>query len=239
LIYINKKYPAIAIHPFSFRFDRKLFRQVLGVGLPAGLQMSLVSLGVMAVMSKVNSYGTAYTAAYNVGNKIDSLAFLVVQALTNAVTAFVGQNTGAKKPERVRAGILVALGLTVVWILIMSPILYWNAERLFGFFSPRAAVIAVGKTYIGSIMPPYVLFAVMFILNGAMRGSGESVYPMFCTVLSMIVMRVPAVYYLANHFGPEYMFYGFGVGWVGGFLLCIGYFITGRWKRRGSLAEES
>ena len=119
LFYINRKYPQIAIHPFCFRFDRALFRQVLGIGLPAGLQMSLVSLGIMAVMSKVDTFGKAYTAAYTVGNKLDSMAFLTVQALTNSITAFVGQNTGAKKPERVRIGVRIAVTATVVWCLFM------------------------------------------------------------------------------------------------------------------------
>ena len=79
----------------------------------------------------------------------------------------------------------------------------------------------------------------MYILNGAMRGAGESVFPMTVTILSMIVLRVPAVYYLANHFGPAYMFYGFGIGWIGGFVLCVTYYLSGRWKKRGSLADET
>jgi putative MATE family efflux protein len=239
LFYINRKYPQIAIHPFCFRFDRVLFQKVLGIGLPAGLQMALVSLGMMAVMSKINTFGKIYTAAYNVGNKMDNMAFLVVQALTNSITAFVGQNTGAKKPERVRTGIRITVTATVVWCLVMTAVLLPASDALFHLFSPEAAVAKAGGYYIRSIMPPYVLFGIMFVLNGAMRGAGESVFPMVATILSMIVLRVPAVYYLANRFGPEWMFYGFGIGWVGGFILCAVYYFSGRWKRRGSLAEET
>ena len=239
LLYINRKYPQIAIHPFCFRFDKTLFRQVLGIGLPAGFQMSLVSIGVMTVMSKVNTFGTAYTAAYNVGNKLDSMAFLAVQALTNSVTAFVGQNVGAKKPERVRQGVRMTVTATVVWCLLMTVVLLVWSDRLFHLFSPEAAVAEAGNYYIRAIMPPYALFGVMYILNGAMRGAGESVFPMTVTILSMIVLRVPAVYYLANHFGPAYMFYGFGIGWIGGFVLCVTYYLSGRWKKRGSLADET
>lgn len=238
LIYINRKYPQIAIHPFCFRFDKVLFRQVLSIGLPAGLQMSLVSIGVMVVMSKVNTFGTAYTAAYNVGNKIDGIAFLVVQALTNSITTFVGQNTGAKKPERVHTGVRIAVASTVVWCLLMTMLLLLASGKLFYFFSPEEAVSVAGGYYLKAIMPPYVMFGTMYILNGAMRGAGDSVFPMFTTILSMIVMRVPAVYYLANHFGPDKMFYGFGIGWAGGFLLCVGYYLSGRWKRHGSLADN-
>lgn len=239
LFYINRKYPQIAIHPLCFRLDRTLLRQVMEIGLPTGLQMSLVALGIMAVMSKVNTFGKAYTAAYNVGNKLDGVAFLPVQALTNSLTTFVGQNTGAKKPERVRAGIRVAVIYTAVWCLVMTAALLPVSEELFYLFSPEKAVAQAGIFYMRAIMPPYVTFGVMYILNGAMRGAGDSVFPMVDTVISMIVLRIPAVYYLANHFGPEWMFHGFGVGWVGGFLLCVIYYLSGRWKRRGSLAEES
>lgn len=239
IFYINRRYPEIAVHPFCFRFDKTLFRQVMALGIPTGLQMSLVSLGIMAVMSKVNTFGTAYTAAYNVGNKLDGVAFLPVQALTNSITAFVGQNTGAKKPERVQAGVRIAVIYTVLWCLVMTAALLPASDALFHLFSPEAEIAEAGRHYMFAIMPPYVTFGVMYVLNGAMRGAGDSVVPMLATILSMIVLRVPAVYYLANHFGPERMFQGFGIGWVGGFIFCVLYYLSGRWKRRGSLAEEN
>ena len=237
LFYINRRYPQIAIHPFCFRFDRVLFRQVMTIGLPAGLQMSLVSLGAMAVMSKVNSYGKAFSAAYNVGSRLDQMAFLAVQSLTNAVTAFVGQNTGAKKPERVRRGVRAAAAMSAVWCLAMTALLMTLAPRLVGAFSPEADVIHSGVSYLRCIMPFYVLFGTFYILNGAMRGAGDSVFPMVNVLLSLILVRVPVVYLLANRFGPGAMYYGIGIGWCVGFTLCVLYYLSGRWKRHGSLAE--
>ena len=237
LFYINRRYPQIAIHPFCFRFDRVLFRQVMIIGLPAGLQMSLVSLGAMAVMSKVNSYGKAFTAAYNVGSRLDQMAFLAVQSLTNAVTAFVGQNTGAKKPERVRRGVRAAAAMSAVWCFAMTALLMTLAPQLVGAFSPEADVIRSGVSYLRCIMPFYVLFGTFYILNGAMRGAGDSVFPMVNVLLSLILVRVPVVYLLANRFGPGAMYYGIGIGWCVGFTLCVIYYLSGRWKRHGSLAE--
>lgn len=237
LFYINRRYPQIAIHPFCFRFDRVLFRQVMTIGLPAGLQMSLVSLGAMAVMSKVNSYGKAFSAAYNVGSRLDQMAFLAVQSLTNAVTAFVGQNTGAKKPERVRRGVRAAAAMSAGWCLAMTALLTALAPQLVGAFSPEADVIRSGVSYLRCIMPFYVLFGTFYILNGAMRGAGDSVFPMVNVLLSLILVRVPVVYLLANRFGPGAMYYGIGIGWCVGFTLCVLYYLSGRWKRHGSLAE--
>lgn len=97
--FINRRYPQIAIRPFPIRFDRALFRQIMGVGLPAGIQMSLVAVGSMVIMSKVNSFGEAYTAGYNAGYRMDQLAFLPIQSVASAATAFVGQNMAPGCPS--------------------------------------------------------------------------------------------------------------------------------------------
>ena len=238
LFYIRRRYPEIAIRPFCGRFDHQLFRQIMGIGLPAGVQMSLVAVGSMVIMSKVNSYGEAYTAGYNVGYRLDQLAFLPVQSLSNAVTAFVGQNMGARLPDRARRGVRVTVGAAVVWSLAMTAALIPCGPFFIAFFSQTPAVIDAGAAYLRSIMPFYVLFAVFFTLNNAMRGAGESVFPMVNTILSLILLRVPSVYLIANRFGPEFMYYGFGVGWAVGFAATAAYYASGRWKRRGSLADR-
>ena len=111
-------------------------------------------------------------------------------------------------------------------------------EPLVAFFSPTPAVIHAGAVYLQCIMPFYFMFAVMFCLNNAMRGAGDSVFPMVDVILSLILVRVPAVYYLAERYGPDYMYYGCAVGWAVGLALSLGWYFSGRWKRHGSLADE-
>ena len=238
LFYINRHYPNIAIRPFCFRFDKALFRQIMGIGLPAGIQMSLVAIGAMVVMSKINSFGKEYTAAYNVGSKLDSLAFLPVQSLSNAVTAFVGQNIGARRLDRVRQGIRITVAASVAWSAVML-VLIPLGPTLVGFFSDTPAVIQSGSVYLKCIMPFYLLFSVMFCLNNAMRGAGDSLFAMVDVIFSLILVRVPAVYWFADHYGPDYMYYGVGVGWCVGFTLSVVYYLSGRWKRKGSLADKN
>ena len=238
LFYINRHYPNIAIRPFCFRFDKALFRQIMGIGLPAGIQMSLVAVGAMVVMSNINSFGKEYTAAYNVGSKLDSLAFLPVQSLSNAVTAFVGQNIGARRLDRVRQGIRITVAASVAWSAVML-VLIPLGPTLVGFFSDTPAVIQSGSVYLKCIMPFYLLFSVMFCLNNAMRGAGDSLFAMVDVIFSLILVRVPAVYWFADHYGPDYMYYGVGVGWCVGFTLSVVYYLSGRWKRKGSLADKN
>ena len=138
--YINRRYPQLAIHPFNGIFDRKLFCEIIRIGLPSGIQMSLVALGAMGVLSKVNSYGKAFTAGFNVGNKLDTLSFLPVQSLAAAVISFVGQNMGASREDRVRQGVRITVTMAVVWTVLSSALVVWLSVPLSRIFSPDPAV---------------------------------------------------------------------------------------------------
>lgn len=200
--------------------------------------MSLVALGAMVVMGKINTYGKEFTAGYNVGFRLDQLAFLPIQSLSSAVISFVGQNIGAKEMDRARQGIRITVLLSAAWAVLMTAALMPFSEPLVAFFSGTPEVVHAGAVYLRCIMPFYVMFAVMFCLNNAMRGAGDSVFPMVDVILSLILVRVPAVYYLADRFGPDYMYYGCAVGWTVGLALSVGWYLSGRWKRHGSLADE-
>lgn len=238
VFYINRKYSEIHISLLNFRTDRELLRQIIRIGLPAGLQTGMVSIGIMAVMGRVNSYGEAYTAAYNVGQKIDGVAIMPIQSLAAAATAFVGQNMGAEKPARVKQGTKVTLVMMVIWCVFVNLLVLPIRGTLAGMFSDTPAVIRICGQYVLSILPFYPFFGVMFSLNSIMRGAGESIVPMCIAFVAQILCRVPAVYLMAHFFGPDYMFLGFGSGWVVGSILASAYYATGRWKRHGSMAKQ-
>ena len=237
VFYINRNYTAFAIRPFCLRFDRKLFRKIMGIGLPAGIQFATVSVGMMAIMSQVNAFGTSYAAGYNVGNKLDSMAFLPIQAIASAITAFVGQNVGAKKEDRVHRGVILGILYAVGWCGIIFAVLYPARFLAASFFTDSQGAVNGAALLLQCILPVYPLFAVQFTMCSVMRGAGESVVPMLTVVASQVLLRVPGVYLLAHFFGPTYMYYGFGIGWFFGAAATVIYFFSGRWKRRGSLAE--
>ena len=237
VFYINRNYTAFAIRPFCLRFDRKLFRKIMGIGLPAGIQFATVSIGMMAIMSQVNAFGTSYAAGYNVGNKLDSMAFLPIQAIASAITAFVGQNVGAKKEDRVHRGVILGILYAVGWCVIIFAVLYPARFLAASFFTDSQGAVNGAALLLQCILPVYPLFAVQFTMCSVMRGAGESVVPMLTVVASQVLLRVPGVYLLAHFFGPTYMYYGFGIGWFFGAAATVIYFFSGRWKRRGSLAE--
>jgi Na+-driven multidrug efflux pump len=172
-----------------------------------------------------------------VGNKLDSMAFLPVQSLCSAVTAFVGQNMGAGKADRAARGTWCTVAISAVWTAISTVILLKWGDVCAAVFTPEQAVVDATVVYLDCVMPPYILFTTFYVLNASLRGAGDSLFPMINTIATMLVLRVPALYFLANTFGPEYMYWGYAVGWVAGCALSVGYYCSGRWKKKGSLAN--
>ena len=238
IFYITRTYKEFSVRPFSFRFDRLLFGQIMRIGLPAGLQFASVSMGIMAVMAQVNVFGTSYTAGYNVGNKLDSIAFLPVQSIAAAATAFVGQNVGARQHDRVKKGMILSLAYSMAWCVFILAVLYPTRFAAASFFTDSQGAINGAGLMMQCILPFYAIFAVQFVICSVMRGAGESVVPMAIVMFSQVIFRVPAVYLLAHFFGPDYMYYAFGTGWSLGAVIALTYFASGRWKRHRSLAEE-
>ena len=236
LFYINRYYPDLEIHLFCRRFDRLLFRMIMRIGLPAGIQSALISVGIMTILGEVNSYGKAFTAGYNVAQKLDSVAFQPVQSFANAMTTYTGQNVGAGKLHRVRQGLVASLSMSLMWCVSVALLIVPVGPAAVGLFNRNPEVVSAGVLMLRCVMPAYALFAVQFVLCALMRGAGESLVPMLAAVCAQVLVRVPAVYLLSGHLGPEYMYYGFGIGWGFGALLATGYYLTGRWKRWGSLA---
>ncbi|MEG1380812.1 MAG: MATE family efflux transporter [Ruthenibacterium sp.] len=232
IFYINKKYPDLHIHPFCFRFDKALFAKIMKLGLPIGLQQALFGIGVMAMLRLVNASGSDFVAGYNVANKIDAIAFMPIQSFATAATTFVGQNIGANKPERVKKGAHSALLLSIIVSVTIAVMLLLTGRFWMSLFSSSPAVIESGLAYLVRILPFYWMLAIMFILNGIMRGAGDTTVPLLSSILSLWLARVPAAYVLAHFFGANNMHFCFAIGWVLGLAICVPYYLSGRWKNK-------
>ena len=237
MFYINRKYTAFRLHLRGLKIDRRLLYQIIRIGLPAGIQNGLIAASIMALMAKVNTYEYDFTAGFNVGNKIDCFAFLPVQSFGNAVTTFVGQNVGAGRMDRVRTGTRVTLLMSILWCVAAAAVIMPLSRPIMLLFSQTEAVVEAGVLYLWWVMPFYPLFATLFVLNFAMRGAGDALFPLVNSIISVVVVRVILCYILADAFGQQYMFGCYAGGWLVGAVLSVGYYLSGRWKRFGSIAD--
>jgi putative MATE family efflux protein len=234
IYFINKRVDAITISLRHMRFNKSILFQSVRIGLPAGLQNMLFSMGTMVLQRLVNGYGPAFMAGYSSVGKIDTFAFMPLTSFATAVTTFVGQNVGAGKMDRVKSGVRSTLFLAGTVCIIISILVIVFARFLLMAFSSDEEVLRTGVEFLHRLMPPYILLAVLFVINSALRGAGNSFIPLLSSMVSMLVFRVPLAYFLNAHFGKYEMFWCYGIGWVFGVLIAAGYYYSGRWKRKAA-----
>ena len=232
VVVINRKYPELRIRLFRLRFDRALFRQILRLGLPAGVQQALFSFGVITMQRLINSYGSTFMAGFNGAGKLDSFAFMPIQSFSTAVTTFVGQNIGANKPERVREGTRATLAMSCGFSVVIAVLLLLTGRFCMRLFSTDPEVIESGYAYLARILPFYWMLAIMFVMSGVMRGAGEMIVPMVTSLSALWLARIPAAYLLARFFGPANIHFSYAAGWLLGLIICIPYYFGGRWRSK-------
>ena len=238
IFYINRRYSEVKIRPFKWQFDKILFKQAMRLGIPSGIQQALFSIGIMMMNSLINSYGSSFMAGYNGASKIDSFAFMPIQSFSSAITTYTGQNVGANNYDRVKKGFKAGVVMSVTFSIAVAVVLYPLSSFAMRLFSQNPEVLAAGETCLHSLLPFYALLAVMFMVSGVMRGAGEMMVPMICSITSLWLMRVPVAYLLAHFFGKDFIFFSFPIGWAFGAAVGLIYYATGKWKKKRIVRDE-
>ena len=192
----------------------------------------------MVMQSLVNSYGFNFMAGFNGANKIDTFAFMPIQSFTTAMTTYTGQNVGAGNHSRVYQGIRAGTILSVGCSILIGAVLYPLSGFLMQMFSKSPEVIEAGVSYLHCVLPFYFLLAIVFMFNSTLRGTGETIIPMISSFVALWFARVPIAYFIADHWGKNYLFLSYGFGWALGSLISGIYFATGRWKRKSLVHHE-
>jgi putative MATE family efflux protein len=231
--YLNKKHDFIRISFLRIYFDRKIFITSLKIGLPSGLQQTFVALGMMALLKIVDSFGTNTLAAYTIAGRIDSFATLPAMNFSMALMTFVGQNLGAGKQERVRKGYLATQLITGGISLTMSILILIFSVQLMSVFNQDPEVIRIGSGYLVIVSSFYLLFSAMFTNTGVFRGAGDTLVPMFITLFSLWLIRIPLAYALSSgSLGVSGIWWSMPIAWLAGTTVTFIYYFTGRWKRK-------
>jgi putative MATE family efflux protein len=232
IIWLNKTHKLIRIVIKGLHFDREVFRQSLRIGLPTGIQQTLVALGGLALMGIVNTFGTNVIAGYSVASRLDFLAMVPAMSFSQALSTFVGQNIGANKPHRVRTGLIATVKMSGIVTIATTILIIFSGHILMDMFTNDQEVIRIGDQYLTIVSSFYLIFTLMFIYNGVMRGAGDTLLPMFFTLFSLWIIRVPMAYFLSARLGAQGIWWSIPSGWVIGFILSYVYYKTGRWKKK-------
>ncbi len=231
IYWLNRTHKLIRIAFRGLHFDKEIFRQSIRIGLPTGIQQTLVAIGGLALLGIVNQFGTDVIAGYSVASRLDSMALIPAMSFSQALSTFVGQNIGANKFERIRTGLISTIKMSGIVTVVTSLLIIFGGHLLMSLFTKDTAVIVEGDRYLTIVSACYLLFTMMFIYNGLLRGAGDTLLPMFFSLLSLWLIRIPFAWFLSGKIGTAGIWWSIPAGWAVGLALAYFYYKTGRWKK--------
>jgi len=232
IFYINKFHDFLKFKFWNFSFDSYIMKKSIQIGLPTALQQSFVALGMVALLSVVNAFGTDVVAAYSIATRIESFVALPAMNFAAALSTFVGQNIGAQRIDRVKKGYLATLKMTLLITIVSTLIILIFSYPLTRLFTEDLAVINISRGYLNIVSFFFVFFTAMFVNSGVLRGAGDTLIPMFITLFSLWVIRIPLAYLMSKSFGYIGIWWAIPVAWFFGMLFSYSYYKIGRWKNK-------
>lgn len=232
LLYVNNTHPLLSIKKKDLFFNMKLFKESLKIGLPTSVQQCAIALGLITLLSIVNSFGTDTLTAYGAAGKVDTIITQAILTLSGALAAFAGQNIGAGKFSRVRRGLRFALLVNAVFCLLMFAIIWLWGDIIMMAFTDDAQVIQIGKEFLLITAGFLIFHGALNVYNGALRGAGDTFFTMMTSLFSLWLIRIPLAYYLSERYGRVGIWWAIGLSIVIGFVITYIYYHTGYWKKR-------
>ena len=216
----------------GIRFHGTVLKTQLKMGIPTGLESVLFSITNIAIMASINTFGTDTTAAWSAYGKLDAIFWMVSTAFGISITTFVGQNYGAGKMDRVRRSTWVCLLIDLAVSGVLVLFLVAAREILFRMFTSDADVIRIGCNMLILIIPWYIVYVVIEVLAGALRGVGDVIVPMVITLTGVCLFRIIwlAVVMKVSPTIPA-IIYSYPVTWTVSALAFIVYYIR-KYRRR-------
>lgn len=231
---------AIRFIPKKMRIDRNKLKNIVRIGLPAGLQGLLFSISNVLIQSAVNSFGSTMVAASSAAGNVEGIVSTPMNAYYNAAITFTGQNMGAKKYDRIDTVAKISTVLVfVTWIVLGGATLLFG-RQLLSFYSSDGAVIELGMLRLKIMMVAYFTCGIMNVYPGLTRGMGYSVLPMLCTLVGACLLRIVwLVTFFAWNPTQVMLFVCYPITWGLAGLGQVGIFLYARVKIRKPVLAEA
>lgn len=217
----------------KLRIHGAILKEIVRVGLPAGVQSTISTFAHLLMNTKTNMLGTIAVAGVGAVMKIDNLVFLSIEAVGLATTTFVAQNFGARMPQRARRSIRVSIVLTLAMAFVLTVAVYLLRYPLIHLFVDDQDTVACALTVLYCILPGYVLFAPANTLSCALRGGGASVAPMAINLFCYCVLRMFLMWVIMPLW-PDVRLVAlcYPISWALAIVLSVAYYYHGRWAKR-------
>ena len=221
-------------------------RQIIRLGLPSGLTQAIFSMAAIVVQALTNSFGTNVIACAGIVMRVDGFAMMPNFTFGMAMTTYVGQNIGAKLMKRVDEGVKVGLkaGLIISIVLVAAILLF--GESLMRMFTGTDEIVQLGMRMMRILAVGYIAMAVTQSLSGVMRGAGDTMTPMWISIITTVIIRMPIAYLWAwltrseaqPNGSPDSIFTSLLISWVLGALITVAAYKQGKWRSKSVALEK-
>lgn len=221
-----------------FKLEKESVMNVVRLGLPSGVTQAILSMAMLLVQSLTNSFGEQLIAANVIVMRVDGFAMLPNFSFGTAMTTYAGQNVGARLDDRVtkgaKQGTFLAMGISAV----ITAVIILFGHHLMGIFTDTESLVLLSMRMMRILAAGYIAMAVTQSLSGVMRGAGDTMTPMWISIITTIVIRVPLAYGLValtkSEAFPEgrreCIFISLLMSWVIGAVLTGIFYKRGKWK---------
>ena len=196
ILYLKHKTPYIPL----WHYSRSLLSRALKVGIPASFERALTFGSLMLFTVIIAQYGTEALAGYQIGLRVEGLAFMPGIGFTIAAMALMGQGLGAKKPEQAREDVLLVLKYTVGFMFFLSFFMIFLPEKIVWLFTDDVQTIEQASLYLRIVGLSQIPLAFNFVLSGALRGAGDSKKTLKINLTSLWFVRIIPAFLLSWYF---------------------------------------
>ena len=238
-LYLNRTHEYIRLPYKNLTFDKSYLKQIISIGVPTGVQQSVVSLTQIMILWLAVGFGTNATAAYSAAMRIESIALLFVLNISQALTSFTGMNAGAGQFLRAKKGFYSSLKIMgIISAVTMSVFCLFNTQ-LMSLFTDNREVISIGNEYLSVSGIFWFLFCVQMMYTAFFRGLGKATVTMIISIFSLWIVRYPVSYALSLNFRTLGIWLGAPVAWSVGIIIYLIFFKNNKWQMKSIIKTTS
>lgn len=214
----------------KIRIDSRILKEIIRLGLPAGIQNSVIALANVVVQANINAFGSVAMAGCGSYSKIEGFVFIPITSFAMSMTTFIGQNLGAKKYDRAKEGAKFGIITSLILAEMIGVIFFILAPQLISLFNSEPEVVQFGTSQSRTIALFYFLLAFSHCIAGILRGAGKSVVPMFVMLLCWCIIRVTYIT-ITTHFIPmiQVVFWAYPLTWFLSSIIFLIYYLKSDW----------
>lgn len=241
---INRLRKMNDVFDFGFKFfkwDSRYAGQIIRLGFPSGITQAIFSMSIVLVQSLTNSFGEQLIAANVIVQRVDGFAVLPIFSFGAALTTYAGQNIGAGRLDRVEKGSRQGLIMSLLFSALIVVVILLFGRGLMSIFTTTEELVDLGMHIMKILAVGYLLMAIIQALTGVMRGAGDTVTPMWISIIETFFLRMPLAYLMVfltrTELDPlgnrDMIYWSLIIAWAIGAAMSILFYRFGNWRKKG------